>query len=147
MSGRVWVPCLDCVKDVLVKEGFRDTLLQVWKPGQVFGLVKPLDDTYEVHVRGYQDGTLDAEIEVSREYLEHLIYGSYPYDHYLMEILKRHNIPHKVVKPIESAQKPPKPASLIPWKSLLLIAAVVGVIAFIAAASSSDGDKEEFRRR
>ena len=84
---------------------------------------------------------------MSREYLEHLVYGSYPYDHYLMEILKRHNIPHKVVKPIESAQKPPKPTTLTPWKPLLLIAAVVGVIAFIAAASSSDGDKEESRRR
>jgi hypothetical protein len=137
---------LDCVKDVLVREGFRDTLLQIWKPGQVFGLVKPLDEVYEVHVRGYQDGTLDAEIEVSREYLEHLVYGSYPYDHYLMEILKRHNIPHKVVKPIESAQKPPKPATLTPWKPLLLIGAVVG-IAFIAKASSSNGNKEEYRRR
>jgi hypothetical protein len=146
MSGRVWVPCLDCVKDVLVREGFRGTPLQVWKPGQVFGLVKPLDDVYEVHVRGYQDGTLDAEIEVSREYLEHLIYGSSPYDHYLLEILKRHNIPHKVVKPIESAQKPPKPATLTPWKPLLLIGAVVG-IAFIAKASLSNGNKEEYHRR
>jgi len=140
MIGTVWTPCLDRVKEVLSEEGFRDTPLQVWKPGQVFGLVKPLDDVYEVHVRGYQDGTLDAEIEVSREYLEHLIYGSYPYDHYLLEILKKYNIPLKVVKPIESAQKPPKPATLIPWKPLLLIAAVVGVIAFIATASSGDGD-------
>jgi hypothetical protein len=93
MIGRIWTPYLDRVKDVLVREGFRDALLQVWKPGQVFGLVKPLDDVNEVHVRDYQDGTLDAEIEVLREYLEHLIYGSCPYDHYLMEILKRHNIP------------------------------------------------------
>jgi hypothetical protein len=147
MIGRIWTPYLDRAKEALIKEGFRDTPLQVWKPGQVFGLVKPLDDVNEVHVRGYQDGTLDAEIEVSREYLEHLVYGSYPYDHYFMEILKRHNIPHKVVKPIESAQKPPKPATLIPWKPLLLIAAVVGVIAFIASTSSSDGDKEESRRR
>jgi len=80
MIGRIWTPYLDRAKEALIKEGFRDTLLQFWKPGQVFGLVKPLDDTYEIHVRGYQDGTLDAEIEVSREYLEHLIYGSYPYD-------------------------------------------------------------------
>jgi len=140
MIGTIWTPCLDRVKEVLSGEGFRDTPLQVWKPGQVFGLVKPLDDVYEVHVRGYQDGTIDAEIEVSREYLEHLVYGSYPYDHYLLEILKKYNIPHKVAKPVESAQKLPKPATLIPWKPLLLIAAVVGVIAFIAATSSSDGD-------
>jgi hypothetical protein len=79
----------------------------------------------------------DAVAGISRT----LVYGSYPYD------LKRHNIPHKIVKPIESAQKPPKPATLIPWKSLVLIAAVVGVIAFIASTSSSDGDKEESRRR
>jgi len=44
MNGYIWVPCLDCVEDALVREGFRDTPLQIWKPGQVFGLVKPLDD-------------------------------------------------------------------------------------------------------
>jgi hypothetical protein len=140
MNGYIWVPCLDCVEDALVREGFRDTPLQIWKPGQVFGLVRPLDDMYEVHVRGYQDGTLDAEIEVSREYLEHLIYGSYPYDHYLLEVLKRYGIPHVIVKPIEKMQKPPKPATLTPWKPLVLIAAVVGVIAGVAIASSSGGD-------
>jgi len=86
MIGPIWTPYLDRAKEVLIKEGFRDTPLQIWKPEQVFGLVKPLDDVYEIHVRGYQDGTLDAEIEVPREYLEHLTCGSHPYNHHLLEI-------------------------------------------------------------
>jgi hypothetical protein len=53
-----------------------------------------------------------------------------------LEILKRDNIP--LVKPIESAQKPPKPATLTPWKSFVLIATII--VVGIAIASSSDGD-------
>ncbi len=83
---RVYVD-LGVVKRILLNEGFYEPLLQAWKPGQVFGLVKPLNELIEVHVRGYEDGTLDAEVELSREYLEHLWYGSKPYYGCLINIL------------------------------------------------------------
>jgi hypothetical protein len=63
---------LEVVRRILLSEGFHEPLLQGWREGQVFGLVKLLNELVEVHVRGYEDGTLDAEVELSREYLEHL---------------------------------------------------------------------------
>jgi len=114
---------LGVVKQILLSEGFYEPLLQGWRKGQVFGLVKPLNELVEVHVRGYEDGTLDAEVELSREYLEHLWYGSKPYYGYLIDILKRYNIPFSIVKPI-----PPDPMYIevpqnpIKWKPLLILA-------------------------
>jgi hypothetical protein len=114
---------LEVVRRILLSEGFHEPLLQGWKQGQVFGLVKPLNELVEVHVRGYEDGTLDAEVELSREYLEHLWYGSKPYYGYLIDILERHNIPFSIVKPI-----PPDPMYIeVPqnptrWKPLLILA-------------------------
>jgi hypothetical protein len=114
---------LRVVKQILLNEGFYEPLLQGWRKGQVFGLVKPLNELVEVHVRGYEDGTLDAEVELSREYLEHLWCGSKPYYGYLIDILKRYNIPFSIVKPI-----PPDPMYIevpqnpIKWKPLLVLA-------------------------
>jgi hypothetical protein len=114
---------LEVVRRILLSEGFHEPLLQGWREGQVFGLVKPLNELVEVHVRGYKDGTLDAEVELSREYLEHLWYGSKPYYGYLIDILRRYNIPFSIVKPI-----PPDPLYIvvpqnpIKWKPLLVLA-------------------------
>jgi hypothetical protein len=114
---------LEVVRRILLSEGFHEPLLQGWREGQVFGLVKPLNELVEVHVRGYKDSTLDAEVELSREYLEHLWYGSRPYYGYLIDILGRHNIPFRIVKPI-----PPDPTYIevpqnpIKWKPLLVLA-------------------------
>jgi hypothetical protein len=114
---------LEVVRRILLSEGFHEPLLQGWRGGQVFGLVKPLNELVEVHVRGYKDGTLDAEVELSRKYLEHLLYRSKPYYGYLIGILKRYNIPFSIVKPI-----PPDPTYIevpqnpIKWKHLLILA-------------------------
>ena len=60
------------VKDILIQEGFATTPLQINKPGQVFGLVKKLDDDWQWHVRGFNDDRLESHIEVSNDFLEHL---------------------------------------------------------------------------
>ena len=63
---------LTTIKKLLLEEGFYDTgILQSWKEGQMFGLAKPLENLLEVHIRGYLNNTLDAEVELSRKYLEH----------------------------------------------------------------------------
>jgi hypothetical protein len=107
----------------------------------VFGLIKPLNELVEVHVRGYEDGTLDAEVELSREYLEHLWYGSKPYYGYLIDILKRYNIPFSIVKPI-----PPDPMYIevpqnpIKWKPLLILAVLFFGLYLL---STSESRREE----
>jgi hypothetical protein len=128
---------LEVVRRILLSEGFYEPLLQGWRKGQVFGLVKPLNELVEVHVRGYEDGTLDAEVELSREYLEHLWYGSKPYYGYLINILKRYNIPFSIVKPI-----PPGPTYIevpqnpIKWKPLLVLAVLFFSLYLLSTSES-----------
>ena len=120
---------LEIVRDTLLKEGFVNAgLLQIWKPGQVFGLVKRVDDKYEVHVRGYIDGTLDSELEVSREYFEHLFYGSQPCYEPLIKILNKYNIPYELVKPIQPCLGPPQPRILTPWKPIAISLIIIGAV-------------------
>ena len=91
---------MDYVKEILIQEGFTDpTPLQIWKEGQIFGLVKKIDEDLEMHVRGYDDFTLDSEIELSREYLEHP-YDCKPYYGPLLEILRRYRIPYRIIHPL-----------------------------------------------
>ncbi len=60
------------VKDMLIQEGFATTPFQLDEPGQVFGLVKKLDDGWQQwHVRGFNDGRLESHTEVSNDFLEH----------------------------------------------------------------------------
>lgn len=122
MSGAIKVLVnLDIVKNVLLKEGFYDPgILQTWKKGQVFGLVKPLNKLIEVHVRGYKDGILDAEVELSREYLEHP-YEVKPFYGFLIRILRKYRIPFKVIRPIPPDPKFIRiPKTLTRWKPLVV---------------------------
>ncbi len=89
---------LDKVEKALLEDGFKDTPLQIEKPNQAFGLIKKLISPWELHIRGFFDGTLSSEIEISREYLEHLN------DRYrffavkeLIDILDRHKVPYKII--------------------------------------------------
>jgi hypothetical protein len=111
------------VKAALLDEGFTDpTPLQVWKPGQVFGLTKSIDDKLEMHVRGYDDDSLDSEVELSREYLEHP-YNSRPYFGPLIEILSRHGIPFNATRPLpHDPGAVSVPERLTPWKPLAVLA-------------------------
>jgi len=118
------------IEQILREEGFQDTLLQVQKPGQVFGLVKRLDppwEIWEMHVRGFEDGHLEAEIEISRDYLEHLD------DRYrrsagteLSQLLSKHGVPHVVERGGNVKLDLEVPETLTPWK---MIAVALGVIA------------------
>ncbi len=56
--------------DELLRIGFQRTFWQLVFPGQVAGLVKKIpeknDGTNEYHIRFYDDGTIDCELEVHR---------------------------------------------------------------------------------
>jgi len=139
---RVFVD-IDAVRNVLLREGFKDpTPLQVWKERQVFGLVKEVGDTLEMHIRGYSDFTLESEIELSREYLEHP-YECKPYYGPLLNILKRYRIPFSV-----SGKLPLDPAFLkvpkkrTPWKPIAMGVAITLLSAFLLWAASESGKKK-----
>lgn len=121
---------LQNVKEVLMQEGFSGTILQVIEPGQVFGLVRKQDEIWEMHVRGFADGRLEAEIEISRDYFEHLN-DNYRRDATLelIQILKAYQVPYQTKGTLPEMQvtlHPPK--QLTPWKP---IATLVGVVVFL----------------
>lgn len=121
---------LETAKKVLVQEGFRHTLLQVVKTGQVFGLVKKVGDIWEMHVRSFDDGRLESEIEISRDYFEHLD------DRFrrdatadLKQILDAYGVPCSIEGDIShSTVVLPYPESVTAWKPLVT---VVGIAVFL----------------
>jgi len=128
---------INYVKQVLMNEGFYDPgILQVWKEGQVFGLAKRIGKVLETHIRGYADSTLDAEIEISRDFLEHLSYDGKPFYGYLTNILKKYNIPFQIIDPLPHDPSTIEvPEKLTSWKPLFGI-----LILFMLAGSRKKGN-------
>ena len=90
---RVPPECIPWLGVILRRIGFLDPLFQEWRVGQRFGLSRPLTSILEWHVRGFADGTLDSEVEISRERLEHLAARPGSYYWPLLTILRSHSIP------------------------------------------------------
>lgn len=122
METRNW---LSTVAAALVEDGYHDSVLQVFLPGQVFGLVKPVDDMWEHHVRGYLDGRLECEIEISREYLQHLS-NDYRADaaYHLTALLDRVGIAWSAREPVCEVVAPDVPANPVSWKHLVFLSPV-----------------------
>lgn len=128
---------IDNVRNALLQEGFNDpTPFQVQKEGQAFGLVKGVGDVLEMHVRGYDDLTLESEIELSREYLEHP-YDCKPYYGPLLNILRSHRIPFIIAREL-----PPDPTFVkvpqkrTPWKPIAIGVGLICLFAFLFWAAS-----------
>jgi hypothetical protein len=82
---------------ILRRARFRDPIFQEWKTGQRFGLSRPLSSLLEWHVRGFADGMLDSEVEISRNLLQHLAARPGPYYSPLLRILDRIGLRFSVV--------------------------------------------------
>lgn len=78
---------------VLRQMGFQDPVFQEWRMGQRFGLSKSLTGLLEWHVRGFADGALDSEVEISRQRFLHLLARPGSYYRPLLRILREHRIP------------------------------------------------------
>jgi len=81
---------------ILRRTGFAEPFFQEWRVGQRFGLSKPLTYLLDWHVRGFADGTLDSEVEISRGLLQHLAGRPGSYYSPLLRILRSHHIPFRV---------------------------------------------------
>ena len=135
MSTSEWLEWLQEVKGALTQEGFRDTSFQTIKPGQVFGLVRKLNEVWEMHVRGFVDGRLESEIEVSRDYIEHLN-DNHRRDATpeLRQILDTHHIPYHfpgIRSQMESILSLPR--QVTPWKPVLV--AILGLLGLFILAT------------
>jgi len=85
---------------ILRRSGFMDPVFQEWRIGQRFGLSRPLTGLLEWHVRGFADGTLDSEVEISRKRLQHFAARPASYYSALVTVLKKSRIPFVVASRI-----------------------------------------------
>ena len=84
----------------LLKQGFKRTVWQLVFPGQNAGLIKKIpiqqDGTNEYHIRFYEDGLIDCELEVDRFSANH---WAGPHKHgtdILNELLEKSEIPIEI---------------------------------------------------
>lgn len=74
----------------LLKSGFKRTPFQLVLPGQTAGLVKRItprhDGANEYHIRFYEDGTIECEVEYHRFHVKHWS-GARRKDRELLEII------------------------------------------------------------
>ncbi|MGC9227737.1 hypothetical protein [Caldivirga sp.] len=144
---------VDEVYRVLLTEGFRETQLRVLKEGERYSLVKRLIDPWELHVRIYYNGLIESEVEVSREYLEHLgdyrVYVVYEAFNYYSKAYDKLHMLYKpsgrwvvgVVDHVRIRVLPPK--TLTPWKPIVAAAgffAVTGVLLYALSKLEKGGD-------
>lgn len=124
---------LEDVKQALLIEGYKPTVLQIVKPGQVFGFVKDVGDAWQYHVRGFEDGHLESEFEISRYFLEHPD-TSRPATDELRKILDKHGIQYgwegQLKAPIQIKTEPP--GTLTDWRPLVAIGVALAAAAAIA---------------
>lgn len=90
------VAYLEAVREALEAEGYTSTPFQWKHAGHSFGLIKDLGEK-QIHVRVYEDGVIDAEIEVHKRYLQH-IWSPRPSAHdEVRRILEKHGIETELV--------------------------------------------------
>lgn len=83
---------MERVRTALEMEGFASTPFQWRHKGHAYGLIKDLGDK-QVHVRVYDDGVVDAEIEIHKRYVQHLWSPRRSAHRQVQRIFQRHGIP------------------------------------------------------
>lgn len=84
------------VRKALEAEGFRHTPFQWRHKGHAFGLVRDLGDK-QIHVRVYEDGVVDAELEIHKRFVEHLLSPRPSAHDEVRRILRKHGIGTELV--------------------------------------------------
>jgi hypothetical protein len=91
----------DEIINALVSEGFRRVKLENKKPTQIgHGFAKRLSKPWEMHVRllEMQQGliAIQAEVEISRRYIQHIRSVRCPVIYEIESILKKHKIEYRI---------------------------------------------------
>jgi len=146
---RLWVPDIETVYEYLVEaQGFEAATPSVYK-GERYSLRKVLSDVWELHVRLYDDGFIDAEVEVRREYFEHLtprrlnvVYEAFEYYRGVYDKLHIWYVPARrwIVRIIDHLNvKLREPDTLTPWKPIVLGIVAAGLFAYALSRLTKGG--------
>lgn len=79
-------------RSALLAEGFASTPMQYRKKGQVFGLVKEHGHELQLHARGFANGVIESEVELSNRYIQHLWSPRRSAHAEIETIFKKHNV-------------------------------------------------------
>ncbi len=138
---RLWVPNIDDLYRYLIElQGF-ESAIPSFPRGERYSLRKVLGDVWELHLRLYSDGFIDAEIEIRREYLEHIaqskrinvVYEPYEFYREFYDKLHVFYVPENdwIVRIEENFQiKLREPSTLTPWKPIVVGAVFVGLLTY-----------------
>jgi len=144
---RLYVPnnLVDNLYQHLKEKGFVDAVPCLPK-GEKYSISRLIKKPWELHIRIYSNGFIEAEIEVSREYFEHLserrvpvIYEAYDYYRDLYNQLHIYDINRRkwIVNVIDHYQVALRhPETLTPWKPITIIA-IIAMLGLTAYALSS----------
>src|SRR5690242_15199973 len=134
----------DEIIKTLISEGFRRVKFENKKPTQIgSGFTKKLTKPWEMHVRllDMQQGliAIQAEVEISRKYVQHIRSVRAPVIYEIESILKKHKIEYRIwnakvrayiTNIIDNHQiqlRAPRLAAT-PWKPMLAIAITLAIV-------------------
>jgi len=146
---RLWVPDIENVYKYLVeKQGFEIATPSIPK-GEKYSLRRILSDTWELHVRLYDDGFIDAEIEVRREFMEQLIprrlnvvYEAFEFYRDVYDGLHIWYVPARewITNIIDHFHvKLREPDTLTPWKPIVLGIVIAGILTYALTRLTKGG--------
>jgi len=114
-------------------------------------LRKVLSDVWELHLRLYSDGFIEAEVEVRREYIEHLasrrlnvVYDAFEYYRGVYDKLHLWYVPAGkwIIKVIDHLNvKLREPGTLTPWKPIVLGVVATGLFVYALTRLTKGGRK------
>ena len=152
---RLYVPksLIDKLYDYLQRKGFSNTIPSFPK-GEKYSLSKIIEPPWELHIRIYHNGFIEAEVEVSRDYFEHLdsnyrvpvIYEAYEYYREFYNKLHIYDTNREkwVIRVIDHYQVAVKhPETLTPWKPVIVTAVIIALLGLSAYALASLSKPEE----
>ncbi len=147
---RLWVPDIEAVRRCLVEKHDFEIAVPAVPKGEVYSLRRVLGDVWELHVRLYGDGFVDAEVEVRREFFEHLgsrrlnvVYEAFEFYRDVYDRLHVYYVPmgEWIVRVEEHFQvELREPDMLTPWKPVVLGIVAAGLFTY-ALLRLTKGDR------
>lgn len=141
----LWVPSrlIEVLHAHLLKMGFEEAFPSLPK-GEVHSVRRLLEDPWELHLRIYADGFIESEVEVRREFVEHLgdrrMYVVYEAFEFYRDLYDTFHVYYRpsgkwVVKVLENFRvrvRPPQ--SLTPWKPVVAGVAALATVGLLIYA-------------
>jgi len=150
---KLWVPDIEKIHEHLIEKQHFEYATPSIPKGEKYNLRKKLNNVWELHLRLYKGGFIEAEVEVRREFIEHLtqkrlnvVYEPFEfyreaYDGFHLLYTPRNEWIIKIIDHFYVKLR--EPDTLTPWKPIVLGIVAVGLFAYALLRLSKGGDRSE----